>query len=753
MEPRLLLSVAAHPSKAVTPKNSDTTPVVHLTGTIDRAPVTTTAKRTTTKVKSKAKTTDATPSGYGYTSPYGGITPAQMQGAYLGTNFNFAGITGDGSGQTIAIIDAYDDPGLVNSTAGNFATSDLAEFDAYYHLPNPVFTKYGVSGSTVSTTLPAVSGTPYDTTGTFSWEIEESLDVEWAHVMAPDAKIVLIEAVNSSIGNLFHAVVAAEQVAGVGVVSMSFGVDESSAGSQGIYDSDMDSASGITFLAAAGDDGAYGSGIQDSNLEPQYPADSPYAVAVGGTSLTVSGTSWASETTWGNGTSSGSASGGGGGVSLNEPIPAYQTSLLGTSGNRQYPDISLDANTNTGVPVYDTYDFGATTPWVPGTVGGTSLATPLMAGIVAVADQGRALDKLAPLNSNGLSGGIDVHSLLYSLAGSSNSYAADFHDITTGNATGPAGKPPSGFSPETGYDLASGLGSPVAGRLVFDLSGISSTLAVNQPVTTSLYFEAVSSGGVSYTDIWVNAASPGTGTPTYQFVSADISSYTVTGGNISITFANVPAAGLTIGTGTDSLAVNGGAVTVTPQTPGGGILTRNFSSISVASGASLIFSTAPLHTDRTLVETSTLSLLGQLDLGGNDMIIHNGNLAAITALLAAGYAGGQWNGQGIASAAAHGDTTHTTALGAIQNTLYGGTGQPTFDGTSPLTTDVLVKYTYYGDTNLDGKVDGTDYSRIDNAYLFGGTGWFNGDFNYDNHINGSDYTLIDNAFNMQASPL
>jgi hypothetical protein len=74
-------------------------------------------------------------------------------------------------------------------------------------------------------------------------------------------------------------------------------------------------------------------------------------------------------------------------------------------------------------------------------------------------------------------------------------------------------------------------------------------------------------------------------------------------------------------------------------------------------------------------------------------------------------------------------------------------GAPTTDG------DVLVKYTYYGDANLDGQVDGSDYSRIDNGVLNHLTGWFNGDFNYDGVINGSDYTLIDNAFNTQGAAL
>jgi hypothetical protein len=76
------------------------------------------------------------------------------------------------------------------------------------------------------------------------------------------------------------------------------------------------------------------------------------------------------------------------------------------------------------------------------------------------------------------------------------------------------------------------------------------------------------------------------------------------------------------------------------------------------------------------------------------------------------------------------------------------------DGFTPTAAnDVLVKYTYYGDANLSGNVDGSDYSLIDNGYLKNLTGWYNGDFNYDNVVNGSDYTLIDNAFNSQGTKL
>jgi subtilase family serine protease len=759
----------------------------------------------------RATASPGTPSATtGSSTPVGGITPQEMVGAYLGTGFNFDGVTGNGAGQTIAIVDAYDDPGMVNSTASNFASSDLAEFDSYYGLPNPPsFIKYGATSSgAVTTRLPGDDPAgPYDKTGSTDWEVEESLDVEWAHVMAPQAKIVLIETKNDS--DLFQGIQAADNLSGVNVVSMSFSSDEDGLGSaseEGVYNSDYFSNPRITYLASAGDEGAYGSGTEYATIESQFPASSQDVVAVGGTSLSVSGTSWSSESTWGDATDSGSEGGGGGGTSLYITKPAYQTGF-GSGSLRQYPDISLDANPGTGVPIYDSYDFGTGTAWVPGYLGGTSLAAPMMAGLVAVADQGRALDGLTTLNSNGISGGTDIHTLLYSLASSSNSYAADFHDIVSGNSTGPSGSPPN-YSVETGYDLATGLGSPEANDLVFDLSGISGTLAVNQPGITSLYYKEDSTS--TLTDVWVNSTTPGSGVPTYKFADAEISSVifngatgndsftvnlsagsafassltsiTYTGsstgtnslniigsassndnitassanvsvGSVTVAFTNASILTLNPSTGTDVLTINSGTWNISPQITGGGILKRNFSSLSIASGAALLFDTATLHTDRMLVETSALSDAGELDLGGNDMIVHNGNLAAIDALLATGFNNGTWNGTGISSAAAHNDTTHLTALGAIANNLYGGNGQPQFDGASPLTTDILIKFTYYGDTDLNGKIDGSDYSRIDNGYLTSATGWANGDFNYDNHVDGSDYSLIDNAFNTQGNTL
>ena len=146
---------------------------------------------------------------------------------------------------------------------------------------------------------------------------------------------------------------------------------------------------------------------------------------------------------------------------------------------------------------------------------------------------------------------------------------------------------------------------------------------------------------------------------------------------------------------------------------------------------------------------------GKLDLADNDLDVKNGSLADLTNQVAEGSHNGAWNGNGITSLSAAADTTHLTALGVIQDSTDGTTTGSVlyskFDTATGLTaTDVLVKYTYYGDANLDGTVDASDYSRIDSGFVTpGATGWFNGDFNGDGVIDGSDYTLIDNAFNTQ----
>jgi autotransporter-associated beta strand protein len=189
--------------------------------------------------------------------------------------------------------------------------------------------------------------------------------------------------------------------------------------------------------------------------------------------------------------------------------------------------------------------------------------------------------------------------------------------------------------------------------------------------------------------------------------------------------------------------------------PNAGLLTRTVGSLTIHNGGvtTVAAPVAGNNANRTLMVSGGLSFdgssgawQGKLDLTANDMVVHGGNLSNITNQLAQGYNGPTlWTGTtGIASTTAANDATGLSTLGVAQ-------GLTTFDGGAVLASDVLVKYTYYGDANLDGHVDGTDYTLIDSGYGGAGTGWQYGDFNYDGVIDGSDYSLIDNTFNQQTS--
>jgi subtilisin-like proprotein convertase family protein len=359
-----------------------------------------------------------------------GLTPAQIRSAYGFDAVAFGSVTGTGEGQTIAIIDAYDNPKFVSSTSPGFASSDLHYFDAAFGLPDPVFTKVNQSG-----------GTAYPT-GDTGWGTEIALDVEWAHAVAPRAAILLVEANSPSYADLFAAVVYAKSVPGVSAVSMSFGGNEFSGETS--YDDTFTTPAGhagVTFLASTGDSGAPGG----------YPAYSPRVVAVGGTRLTVgSDGSYGGETGW---------SGSGGGVSTVEAKPGYQAALT-ANARRSIPDVALDADPASGAAVYDSYSQGTAAPWIG--VGGTSLSAPMWAGLIAVADQGRAL-----AGQGSLDGFTQTLPKLYALA------AADFHDVTAGN---------NGFAATAGYDLVTGLGTPIAPLVARDLIDASSP-PVTPPVT------------------------------------------------------------------------------------------------------------------------------------------------------------------------------------------------------------------------------------------------------------------------------
>jgi hypothetical protein len=238
----------------------------------------------------------------------------------------------------------------------------------------------------------------------------------------------------------------------------------------------------------------------------------------------------------------------------------------------------------------------------------------------------------------------------------------------------------------------------------------------------------VSTGQAS---INVSAGSPVISAPLMLLVPTTI---TVTPVGSTLTLSALQTSGVSLTTaGAGTVAVNN----------------LRLGSLNITSG------TVAVIAGGTNAGTSVLSGLNissgaTLNLNNNSLIVHNVSLGAITALVASGYNAGHWNGSGIST----GSATSITALGVmLNNNGSGGVVYSTFEGQPASLNDVLVKYTYYGDTNLDGKVTSADYTNIDNGYLQRLTGWSNGDFNYDNVINGSDYTLIDNAFNTQAATI
>ena len=293
-----------------------------------------------------------------------------------------------------------------------------------------------------------------------NWEVEEALDLEWAHAVSPGAKLDLVETAGQSLNDLMTGVVTAAQLPGVSVVSMSWDFAEGQdvlAQDEAAYDSYFTTPpghEGVTFVASAGD---YGAGLSE------YPSVSPNVVAVGGTSLTLNkDNTYNSEAGWGAYSNTlGLFLGSGGGPGLYESEPVYQQSVQST-GSRTTPDVSLLADPETGAWVADPYNLPADSPWE--VVGGTSLSAPAWAGLLAMANQGRVAAGKPTLGS---AGPTDALTALYGLP------QADFHDVTSGN---------NGYSAGPGYDFVTGLGTPVAGLLVPDLVSYAGGPASNTPV-------------------------------------------------------------------------------------------------------------------------------------------------------------------------------------------------------------------------------------------------------------------------------
>ena len=393
----------------------------------------------------------------------------------------------DGSGQTIVIVDAFGSPTVA---------SDLALFDSVFGIPSPPsFTIFCGNSPTPldPTTCPTVNINVNPKHGVFSWTIETSLDVQYAHAMAPGANIVLDVAATSS-GNALNDAEAAAIAAYPGAIfSQSFGIPEifcvnnpsrcQVGPAQQNYVNGV--AVGDTFFASAGDTGAdFGFGVAMNN----FPASDLHNVAVTGTqglpynatgtlqpcptSTPFSCTSglssyhgpcvlgrtvppncvadgYGGEQVW-NEPSFGSATGGA--QSLLFGVPSYQTGLgLSSRG----PDVSYNAAIDGGVlVVYG--GFGSPVLFI---VGGTSAGSPQWAGITALANQARAMLSKGPIG--------DLNPVLYSIYHSAR-YATDFHDITVGNDQLVGSTV--GFAAGSGYDVASGIGSPIVDQLIVDLA-------------------------------------------------------------------------------------------------------------------------------------------------------------------------------------------------------------------------------------------------------------------------------------------
>jgi subtilase family serine protease len=340
--------------------------------------------------------------------PSSAFVPSQIRHAY-----GFDLIANQGAGQTIGIVDAYDDANAEN---------DLGVFSKQFNLPscttnNGCFRKIYSNGRKPSANS--------------NWSVEISLDIEWAHAIAPQAKIVLIETPSNNLSDLVSGVDVAVRN-GASAVSMSWTSGEFS-GERSLDNHFV--ANGVSFLAASGDTGT---GVA-------YPAASPYVIGVGGTSLILDGSgNYGGEAAW---------SGSGGGLSRyeNEPLVQEQFAIPDDShGARGVPDVSYNANPGSGYAIYDSIGINGYSGWFQ--VGGTSAGAPQWAALIAITNSQRAAARKANLTSTNVT--------LYSTA--KTNLGSEFHSVTTGT-NGSCGVLCHAL---TGYDYVTGLGTPQSKVLV-----------------------------------------------------------------------------------------------------------------------------------------------------------------------------------------------------------------------------------------------------------------------------------------------
>jgi subtilase family serine protease len=387
--------------------------------------------------------------------PSGGYTPAQIRAAYFLNPLLRKGI--NGAGQSIVIVDSFGSPTIRH---------DLKVFDQQFRLPPP---------SAFMIIHPAGPIPAFRPTSTrISWAEESTLDVEWAHVMAPHAKIVLAEtpvSENEGTSGFPQIVTAEKYVLGHnlgGVISQSFGATEETFPKgtlrplRGAYLEAAQRSHNVTVVSASGDAGAtdYRSNMTTFYTHPvtSWPASDPLVTAVGGLDLRLDefGRRYAPDQVWNDPGGFPAASGGGKSVVFGRP--AYQQADAAIVGaHRGVPDISMSASCSHPVDIYQSFDGAG---WQ--TICGTSEATPLFAGLMALADQ-VAGHPLGPINS-----------VLYRMAATSKSGIVD---ITRGSNTvtfQQNGRTYTvrGWNAARGYDLSSGLGTVDAAVFVPRLAAL-----------------------------------------------------------------------------------------------------------------------------------------------------------------------------------------------------------------------------------------------------------------------------------------
>ncbi len=403
--------------------------------------------------------------------------PSQIEAAYNELPLFRQGL--NGRGETIVVVDSFGAPEI---------RQDLAVFDREYGLaPPPAFTilKYGPV-PTYAPTIPTAT----------SWAEETTLDVEWSHAIAPGAKILLVETATAETVGVtgFPTIVNAENYVishRLGdVISQSFGAGEATFSGpatllrlRGAYQNAY--RSGITVLAAAGDSGptqaVTASGAQYFPFrDVGWPASDPLVTAVGGTQLTLDtrGRAVAPVRVWNDTRLNGSPTASSGGLSTVFTRPSYQAGVAGVVGARRgVPDISMSASVSGAVNIY--LSLPGSAGWFP--IGGTSEATPLFAGIVAIADQ---------LNTHRPLGMIDP--ALYAMKAAHDpgivSVTAGTTSVYFTTSAKKVTTTVDGFSATAGYNLATGLGTVTATSFVHEL-----VQAVHQVGTNVTYGDSPTS--------------------------------------------------------------------------------------------------------------------------------------------------------------------------------------------------------------------------------------------------------------------